>query len=331
MVFSINRHAISIISTATHPDSTMELFYISLFLISFLLLLKFFSPSQAKKRAAMLPPGPPKLPVIGSLHHLRGSLPHRIFRDLAQTYGPLMHLQLGEISTVVVSSKDVAREMLTTHDKKFSSRPDILASRIIVYDGTDMLFAPYGEYWRQLRKIGVMEVLSPKRVQSFRRVREEEALDLVLRVRTAAGSSSPVNLSELILSLMNNVVARAAIGSKCNDASTYLKALKEGVELASGFSLPDLFPSFSIVGSVTGIKSKLENCHKRIDAILDGIVEEQMKRRASAMMKRGNGDDESSVVMEDNILDVLLNLQAKNADGFTLTRTNIKALIFVSN
>ncbi|WOK92489.1 premnaspirodiene oxygenase-like [Canna indica] len=305
--------------------------------LSLFLLFKLLSPSQVKRGSAMLPPGslmlppgPPKLPIIGSLHHLRGLLPHRVLRDLAQTYGPLMHLQLGEISTVVVSSKDVAREMLTTHDKKFSSRPDILASRIVIYDGADMLFAPYGEYWRQLRKICVMEVLSPKRVQSFRRVREEEALDLVLRVRTAAGSSSPVNLSELILSMMNNVVARAAIGSKCNDASTYLEALKEGLELASGFSLPDLFPSFSFLGSATGIKSKLESCHKRIDTILHGIMEEQLERRASAMVQQGNGD-EKSIVMEDNILGVLLNLQAKNAIGITLTNTNIKAIIFISS
>ncbi|KAH0693421.1 hypothetical protein KY285_020518 [Solanum tuberosum] len=79
------------------------------------------------------------------MHHLAGGRPHRVLRDLAKKYGPLMHLQLGEVSAVVVTSPDMAKEVLKTHDIAFASRPKLLAMDIICYDRCDIAFSPYGE------------------------------------------------------------------------------------------------------------------------------------------------------------------------------------------
>ncbi|KAB1217259.1 Cytochrome P450 71A1 [Morella rubra] len=69
-----------------------------------------------------LPPSPPKLPIIGHLHHL-GTLPHRSLHALSKKYGPIMFLYFGHSPTLVVSSADMAKEMLKTHDLVFSNRP----------------------------------------------------------------------------------------------------------------------------------------------------------------------------------------------------------------
>ncbi|XP_010932987.2 premnaspirodiene oxygenase-like [Elaeis guineensis] len=278
--------------------------------------------SKTQNKVYRQPPGPCKLPIIGSMHHLVGKLTHHALRDLAKTYGPLMHLKLGEVSTVVVTSREAAREMLKIHDINFASRPDILASKIAVYGGLDMLFAPYGDYWRRLRKLCVMEVLSAKRVQSFQFVREEEVSDLIDTIQST--SPSPVNLSEMLHTLTNNITARVAFGSRCRDAAAYLEAMKEGTLLAGGFNLADLFPSLGFISVVTGIKNKLERCHQKIDGILEGIIEERKEVRAALKLKDGNGE-----TMEENILDVLLNFQGRDDElGFSLTATNIKAFIF---
>ena len=120
------------------------------------------------------PPGPWKLPVAGSMHHLVNKLPHRALKDLADVHGPLMMLQLGQTPLVVASYKEMVREVLKTHDSNFATRPKLLGAEIVAYEWSDILFSPSSDYWRKLRQLCAVEVLSPKRVISFRHIREEE-------------------------------------------------------------------------------------------------------------------------------------------------------------
>ena len=80
-----------------------------------------------------------------NLHQI-GKLPHRSFRDLAKKYGPLVHLQLGQMSYIIVSSKELAKEVMKTHDTIFASRPKLVAGEIFNYGSTNIAFAPYGNY-----------------------------------------------------------------------------------------------------------------------------------------------------------------------------------------
>ncbi|KAF8675470.1 hypothetical protein HU200_047842 [Digitaria exilis] len=278
-----------------------DYFYQSL-LLSLAALVKF-----ALSPRAQLPPGPWKLPVIGSMHHLVNVLPHLKLRDLAAVHGPLMMLRLGQTPLVVASSKETARAVLKTHDTNFATRPKLLAGEI-------------------LRQLCSAEILSPKRVLSFRHIREDEvsaAISVALKLEEirAVGPSAPVNLTVMFQSLTNSIVSRAAFGKKRKNAPEFMAAIKAGVGLSSGFNIPDLFPTWTtLLAKVTGMKRSLQDIHRTVDSILQETIDE---RKAILDEKLKSGAENA----EENLVDVLIGLQGKGGFGFHLSNSRIKAII----
>ncbi|GMP65091.1 hypothetical protein CsSME_00026048 [Camellia sinensis var. sinensis] len=260
----------------------------TLFLFVFIVL-KTGKRSKTNNLASNLPPGPRKLPLIGNLHQLAGSLPHHALRDLANKHGPLMSLQFGEVPTVIISSPEIAKELMKTHDLIFATRPQILATKIMTYGFTNIAFAPYGEYWRQIRKICTLELLSAKRVQSSRSIREEESSNFIRWIALKAGS--PINLTQKIYSSAYAITSRAAFGNKTKDQESYILIMEETVKAASGFNIADFYPSAEWLHLISGIKSKIEKLQKEADRILGNIINEHIAGKATETGKdRANED-----------------------------------------
>ncbi|XP_066380071.1 desmethyl-deoxy-podophyllotoxin synthase-like [Miscanthus floridulus] len=298
-------------------DQELHSSYNYLFWAAILLLPLIAIKLRRRNRGNKPPPGPWQLPVIGSLHHLVGALPHRAMRDLARRHGPLMLLRLGELPVVVASSPDAAREVMRTHDAAFATRPRTATLRELTRDGLGVAFAPHGEHWRLLRKLCVTELLSARRVRSLRRGREAEAASLVASVASASSSlSKPVNVSALLATYVTDAVVRAVVGGHIRDRDAFLEKLDEGVRVAAGFSLADVFPSSRLARAFSGAARAAEAHHREMTRLMDGVIAEHQEKRAA-----GAGND------EDDLLDVLLRIQKDGGLQAPLDMGTIRAVI----
>ena len=292
----------------------------ALFLFSLLLPFLLFKLHQLDGKGKLnLPLSPPKLPVIGNLHQL-GRLPHRSLRVLSSKYGPLMLLHLGHVPTLVVSSAEMAREIMKTHEIVFSNRPKTTAANIFTYGCVNVGFAPYGDYWKHVKKVALLQLLSLKRVQSFQFVREEEVTLLVNQIQHACLSRSPVNLTDMLLAVSSNISSRCVFGKKTevkDGKSTFGELSRRMAMQVTAFSFGDFFPSLGWMDNLTGLIASLKATSRAVDALLDQLIEEHK------IMNVDEGDDKK------DFLHILLKLQKEGMLEIELTQDNLKAVILV--
>ncbi|KAL0417274.1 UNVERIFIED_CONTAM: cytochrome [Sesamum latifolium] len=293
-------------------------------LVSFLLFIFFLHKRRStaalppRKRP---PPSPRKLPIIGNLHQL-GVYPHRSLQALSRRYGQLMLLHFGHVPVLVASSADAACEIMKKQDLIFSNRPKVSIPGRLTYGSRDVAFAPYSEYWRQARSICVLQLLSNKRVQSFRRVREEETSAMIDRIRQLGSSSSVVNLSDVLVTTTNDVFCKVALGRKYNDEDgegrKFKKFLGEFVELLGTSSIGDYIPWLAWTSRINGLDAKVEKVAKLFDEFLEGVIQEHRDKDKGEKICDDGGLD---------FVDILLEFQRENKGRSPVEDETIKAII----
>ncbi|XP_027330520.1 cytochrome P450 83B1-like [Abrus precatorius] len=302
----------------------------TLVLLSFLSILIFFIViHKQRKNRAKLPPGPPHLPLIGNLHQFDNSTAHSFLWQLSKLYGPIIALRLGSKPTVVVSSAKLAREVLKTHDLKFASRPPLVALRKLSYNGLDLGFAPYGPYFREMKKLCVQHLFSSHRVQSFRSIREHEVAQMIRKISQHEASGTVVNLTETLMSFTNSLICRIAFGKKYgyeyeevevgSKRSKLQGLLNEAQALLTEFYFSDYIPLLGWVDRFRGILWRLDKIFKELDAFYDRVIGDHM---GSGRVNSKNSEHD----VED-IVDILLQLLNDRSFSLHLTLDHIKAVL----
>ncbi|KAI3839092.1 hypothetical protein MKX03_011091 [Papaver bracteatum] len=293
--------------------------YLNLFLLIVLscIFIKLVINSVAKRN---LPPGPYPLPIIGNLLQL-GKKPHESLTHLGKVYGPLMSLKLGSLTTVVISSPTIAKEVLQKHDQSFSSRTVMDAITINDDHKYSMIWLPASPQWRALRKMTNSHLFTTQKLDSNQNLRQQKLDELVSYVGRNASSGSAVDIGQAafttILNLMSNSFFSVDLADYNSDSgSTFKNTIRAIMWEAGKPNVSDYFPVLRFL-DLQGIRRRMGKYIRILDEIFNKIIDQKL-----LVLQTGEGNSSKS---GGDMLDMILDPYHEN--GIQLQRHEINALL----
>ncbi|MED6208800.1 hypothetical protein PIB30_048587 [Stylosanthes scabra] len=291
--------------------------------------LKNSSDDETNKKVQEAPEIAGGLPLIGHLHILfraKGTPLARTFSSFDDKYGPIFQIRLGSCPAIVVSNKDAIKECFTTNDLALASRPKSSPEIHLHYSfAVGFAAAPYGPYWTKMRKLVMVELLSPRRIDSLRHVFESEIDHFIHDLMSYLGGASKVKvvMSEWLERLSFNIITRMIAGKSFNylknvddkEANRILKLIREFTHIVGEFVPSDLIPIigwFPIEGQV------LKN-RKRIGKDMDKLVGSWVEEHQHMKIEFDNNNETSE---KQDLIDVMLSV-IEDDPSSGLTRDNI--------
>ncbi|PIA56147.1 hypothetical protein AQUCO_00700476v1 [Aquilegia coerulea] len=278
-------------------------------------------------------------PIIGHLRLLGGSeLPHKTLGALADKYGPVFMIRIGVHPALVVSSWEVAKECYTTNDKTFASRPNSTAAEILGYNYVMFGFAPYGPYWRELRKIMMSELFSTRRLGLLKHVPDSEIKtsikELYMLCVNHNKTNGPVSIEmkHWFGDLSLNVILRMIVGKRYfgaasdddeSEARRCHKAMRDFMKISGVFIIDDAIPYLRWL-DLQGYKKKMNNISKELDCLFQGWLEEKQGKRLS-----GEAKDEQDFM--DVLMSKLEHTKISEYDNDTIIKAACLSLIAGGN
>ncbi|KAK1587889.1 hypothetical protein Q3G72_017955 [Acer saccharum] len=253
-------------------------------------------------------------PIIGHMH-LFGDhqLTHKTLGAMADKYGPVFTIRLGSHRVLVLNSWEAARDCFTVHDKVFSNKPSIAASKLLGYDYAMFGLAPYSSYWREMRKIATVELLSNHRIDLLKNIRAAEVQTAIRELymtwtttKSSSQSGVMLDLKQWFADLTLNISLRLVGGKRFSEDNTadYQKVIREFVFLFGVFVLSDAIP-FLGWWDFNGYEKAMKRTAKELDSLIGGWLEEHKQKRLLLL----SGDHQMIRKLEESdFMDVMLNI-----------------------
>ncbi|KAL9323386.1 hypothetical protein ACSQ67_008243 [Phaseolus vulgaris] len=304
--------------------TTIALLSLIIFCLFFYNPFKFFQSKEAPTVAGAWP-------ILGHLPLLSGSkTPHRTLGALADKYGPIFTIKIGSKKALIINNWEIAKECFTTIDMVVSSRPKLLASEVMGYNHAMFGFAPYGPYWRELRKITTLEILTTRRVEQLQHVRVSELQNWIKQLynvwcsQKSESGYALVELKQWFSHLAFNMVLQMVVGKRYfggenledEKAQRCVRAMGEFMRLFGVFTVGEFVPWlrwFDFGGHEKAMKATA----KELDSIIGEELEEHRKRKGL-----GEKDDEAKDFM-DVMISLLDGRSIEGIDADTMIKSTV--------
>ncbi|XP_023765607.1 cytochrome P450 CYP82D47 [Lactuca sativa] len=265
------------------------------------------------------------LPIIGHLYLLSGNsqVPHKLLGSMADKFGPIFSIKLGVNRVLVVSNAEMAKECLATNDRVFASRPKSMASELMGHNYANFALSPHVSYWREMRKIIVLELGSQRRVQMLEHIRTSEVKASIIDIyknwmRNNKGSSETVkvDMKHWFGNLSLNMTLRAAFGNCLSLGEQKEDELKNTIrsilQLFGAFVPSDAIPALRWL-DLGGYEKRMKQTAKAFDVVIDGWLEEHRKKMSCTQQE----DEEEHQVLMAALLSRIKEEFKENVYGFS--------------
>nr|QWK52239.1 cytochrome P450 705A1-1 [Isatis tinctoria] len=281
---------------------------------TFFLYIFFF---KKQKNVFDLPPSPPSFPIIGHLHLLFSASIHKSFQKTSSKYGPLLHLCIFNVPIVLVSSASVAYEIFKEHDMSVSSHGGIGIDECLVFGSSGFIKAPYGEYWKFMKKLITANMLGPQSLERSRGVRAAEIERFYRDLLDKSMKKQSVEIGEEGLRLVNSILGKMSMGRVFSEENNEARVSSFSVEIAALthkiFLAETLRKPFEKFGISPPFKKEVMDVSYRFEELLDKIIVKYEEK-----VERHQGSE---------LMDALLTAYRHQNAEYKITRNHIKALL----
>ncbi|KAL8509335.1 hypothetical protein ACS0TY_016513 [Phlomoides rotata] len=273
----------------------MELLYSLTWLILSFVIALFFWFKVGSQPPKLRPPGPPGWPLIGNIFDV-GAEPHVNFHKLQSKYGPVLWLKLGNLNTLVIQSAAAAAELFKNHDLAFSDRnpPDSLTA--CDYHKGTIANAPYGEYWRAIRRLSSSELMAHKRIDDSTPLRQKCIGIMIEWIKEDASRSGEIQLDKYLMIMSFNLVSNFMLSKDIMDFQSemgmgkdFFEALKK---LISYSGRPNLVDSFGFLKWLDpqGIRRNTGRHMQELLNLVSVFVKERIQEKKKQGIKMETSD-----------------------------------------
>ncbi|KAL4557628.1 hypothetical protein LXL04_035813 [Taraxacum kok-saghyz] len=169
----------------------------------------FFLTRNKSSKELPLPPGPYPWPIVGNLYQM-GKNTHIRLAEMAQVYGPLMSLRLGQRILIVGSSPAAASEILKTHDRALSGGSvSVLLQGSAVHNMNLVFSTETSDEWRKIRNLYASKIFSSEAMESRADMRENKVMEMVKYIGSIGGEN--ISIKDVMLVTATNIIGNTTL------------------------------------------------------------------------------------------------------------------------
>ncbi|KAI8391167.1 cytochrome P450 [Radiomyces spectabilis] len=287
-----------------------------------------YSRQKAKDDGFKKIPTPPgQLPYVGHLLSLGDMPPYRI-TEWQQELGPMIQLNMGVQTWIMISDPIIAHEIFVTRGSITSGRTTgNFGYDIYGLGGRGVVFADYSRKWKNARTT-VLSILGPSMVDEYNHLLLNDADRLVMSFLKATEQKGSVSPGELFHLASMNAILKLVLAKHVESTEDILfkqiyNLVDEGMKYAGAFGyIGGFLPALSWIDVLTQKGRQMRHFVKeKRDKIYKALIKDAIEGDIPCLAKQFYALKEQQELDDDDILVTISDLVAAGTDTIAVTLT----------